>query len=389
MSLFVEVEALQRRKRGEDICGDAFVSRKLPAENRVIAVLSDGLGSGVKANVLASMTAAMAVRFAASNMDFTRSAEIMMDALPVCQVRRISYATFTIVDTRLSGGTRIIEMGNPGFMLVRDGRVVEVETRQTHSPRWADRSMLYADLDTQAEDRLIVLSDGITQAGMGSSEYKLGWRREGCARFVEQRVRETPGLSARQLAREIVSQALLCSPSHQPADDMTCGVIYFRRPRRLLVLTGPPFHKASDLECATLIRDFEGRKAICGGTTATIVARELGREISTQLRQATHDLPAISTMPGVDLVTEGILSLTRTAQYLEAEEPVNAQDAAARLMKLLLDSDVIQFVVGTRVNEAHQDPSLPIDLDIRRNIIKRLAQTLRARYLKEIDIRYI
>ena len=389
MSLFVEVEALQRRKRGEDICGDAFVSRKLPEENRVIAVLSDGLGSGVKANVLASMTAAMAVRFVASNMDFVRSAEIMMDALPVCQVRKISYATFTIVDTRLSGVTRVIEMGNPAFMLVRDGTVLDVPTRELHSPKWADRSMLCADVQMQAEDRLIVVSDGITQAGMGSARHKLGWRREGCVRFVQERVREAPGLSARQLAQEIVGQALRCTDDHRPADDMTCGVIYFRQPRQLLVLTGPPFHQGSDAECAALIRDFPGRKAICGGTTATIVGRELGREITTQLRSASHDLPATSTMPGVDLVTEGILSLTRTAQYLEADEPVHKQDAAAQLMKLLLDCDVIQFVVGTRVNEAHQDPSLPVDLDIRRNIIKRLAQALRTRYLKEVDIRYI
>lgn len=389
MSLFVEVEALQRRKRGEDICGDAFVSRKLPDENRVIAVLSDGLGSGVKANVLASMTAAMALHFAASDMDFVRSAEIMMDALPVCQVRRISYATFTIVDTKLNGGTHIIEMGNPRFLLVRDGSVLDVPTTEMQSPKWSDRSMLCADIDTQAEDRIIVLSDGITQAGMGGERHKLGWRRDGCASFVEQRVAEQPGISARQLAREIVGQAIRCTDSHQAADDMTAGVIYFRQPRNLLVLTGPPFQEGSDQHCAQLIRDFPGRKAICGGTTATIVARELGRDITTQLRSASRDLPATSIMTGVDLVTEGILTLTRTAQYLEAEEPVQHDDAAAQLVKLLLESDVIQFLVGARVNEAHQDPSLPVDLDIRRNIIKRIAHTLSARYLKEVETRYI
>ncbi len=389
MSLFLEVESVQRRKSGEDICGDAFVTRRIPEEKRWLAVLSDGLGSGVKANVLASMTAAMAVRFAASDMEFTRSAEIMMDALPVCQTRRISYATFTIVDTRLTGGTRIIEMGNPRFLLVRDGQVVDVPARETRSPRWSDRSMLFSEPDTRAEDRLILLSDGITQAGMGSAWHKLGWRREGCARFVEQRVRQEPGISARQLAEEIVHRALGCTRDGRPADDMTCSVLYFRRPRRLLVLTGPPFHQPSDREVAALIRDFPGRKAICGGTTATIVARELRREVKTRLASASRDLPAVSTLAGVDLVTEGILTLTRTAQYLEAEEPVRAQDAAASLTRLLLESDALEFVVGTRINEAHQDPSLPVDLDIRRNIIKRIAHTLQTRYLKEVDIRYL
>ena len=133
--LFLEVDFDQRRKEGEYICGDSFLTRKTPGENRVVSVLSDGLGSGVKANILSSMTATMALRFVEENMEFPHSAEIMMDALPVCQVRHISYATFTIVDSVLHGWTRIFEMDSPECFLVRNGDIVPLQRRSVSSSR--------------------------------------------------------------------------------------------------------------------------------------------------------------------------------------------------------------------------------------------------------------
>jgi hypothetical protein len=387
-SLFIEVDFCQVRKKRENICGDAFYSQKIPEEERVISVLSDGLGSGVKANILASMTARMAVRFAAGDMDFTRCAEVMMDALPVCQVRRISYATFTIIDTRAHGETRIIEMDNPPFLLVRGGVVVPVAMEEITSERWPDRKLRMSHLVMQPEDRIVVCSDGITQAGLGNPRYPLGWREDGCRDFVLDRVTRDPQVSARRLARAVVSGAIDKEPEHQAHDDMTAGVIYFRKPRKLLLLTGPPFDRANDAVYARMLDQFDGRRVICGGSTANIVARELGREITMSLEDSTGDLPPLSRMPGVDLVTEGILTLTHTARVLEGSAPVNG-NAASKLAELLRDSDRIEFVVGSRINEAHQDPQLPMDVEIRRNIVRRMAQCLEEKYLKEVTMKCI
>lgn len=388
-SLFLEVDFAQRAKTGEAICGDSFISQRVPGENRLLAVLSDGLGSGVKANILSSMTATMALKFAASNMDFLHSAEVMMDALPVCQVRKISYATFTVVDSVLHGWTRIIQMDNPSFLLVRDGKIVDVPQREVCSPRWSSRKILLSEILNRPEDRIVIFSDGITQSGMGSWANPLGWRDEGCREFVEKRVRHDPSISARHLATAVLQEALAKENHGKAGDDMTCAVLYFRRPRKLMLLTGPPFSREKDGEYAHLLADFPGRKVISGGTTADIVARELGRTITTDLSTIRSGLPPISHLEGVDLVTEGILTLTTTQKLLDSGEGLKSGNPAARLANYLLESDVIDFVVGTRVNEAHQDPSLPVELEMRRNIVRTLARTLEEKYLKQTRIRFI
>ena len=387
--LFIEVDFQQNRKHGQNICGDAFQLHKIPEQARVISVLSDGLGSGVKANILASMTASMACRFAASNMDFVHCAEIMMDALPVCQVRKISYATFTIVDCRNSGRTRVIEMDSPAFLLVRRGRIVPLASEEMASPRWQDRRLRFTQLDMEPDDRLVLYTDGISQAGLGSAEYPLGWREDGCRDFVLDQVADNPSISARHLAENILVAALTREPRRRAQDDMSAGVIYFRRPRRLIVLSGPPFSKDRDGEYARMLDQFDGKRVICGGTTATILGRELNREVSLDLRGSSLDLPPLSRMAGVDLVTEGILTLTSAAQMLEDQALLRENNPAAMLVDLMLESDIIEFVVGSRINEAHQDPKLPVDIEIRRNIIKRVAKTLEDRYLKEVSVRYI
>lgn len=385
-TLFIEVDFEQCRKHGQNICGDAFQLHKIPEQNRVISVLSDGLGSGVKANILASMTASMAVRFAEDNMDFLRSAEIMMDALPVCQVRKISYATFTIVDCTTRGATRIIEMDNPSFLLARRGRAIPFPSTEKTSQRWKDRKLRFTELTMEPEDRIVVCSDGISQAGLGTPHYPLGWREESCRDFVLAHIAENPSISARHLAEELLRGALSREKFRRAQDDMSAGVIYFRRPRRLLVLSGPPFSKERDKEYAKMLETFKGKKVICGGTTAGIIGRVLNREIHMDLRGASLELPPISRMKGVDLITEGILTLTRAAQLIEENAFPRADNPAALLVNLLLESDVIHFVVGSRINEAHQDPNLPVDIEIRRTIIKRIAKVLEDRYLKEVSV---
>lgn len=387
--LFLEIDVTQKAKEGQSICGDAFMSQPAQEKNRIISVLSDGLGSGVKANILSSMTASMALRFVASDMDFLHSAEIMMEALPVCQVRKISYATFTIVDSVLKGWTRIIEMDNPKTIFIRDNQVLPLTYREVESPRWNKRKILLSEILTKPEDRIILLSDGITQSGMGSWSHPLGWGERGCQELALDVIKKRPYISAQELSELILEEALSKEPLRKAGDDMTCSVMYFRRPRNLILLTGPPFAKDKDGEYAAMLGDFEGAKVVCGGTTADIVARELGREIETDLSTGAPGIPPLSIIKGVDLVTEGILTLTEANKILKSGEGLDRKNPAADLARLLMGNDVIQFVVGTRINEAHQDPSLPVEIEIRRNIVKNLSDTLRCKYLKKTSIRYI
>jgi hypothetical protein len=382
--VFVEVEAAQRNRYGEDICGDAFKTLRLADEGRVIAVLSDGLGHGVKASILSLMTATMALKYTAKDADVVRAAEVIMDALPVCQVRKISYATFTVVDIFSDGATRVVEMDNPPVILLRGGQAQQMDFEEVSSPRYNDRVIRVYNLTMRPGDRLIFTSDGITQAGLGSERMRLGWRIKGCREFVEETVARDPSISARNLSQKILGQALRQEPFQRAYDDMTAAVIYFRHPRRAIVLTGPPYAAHRDREFAHMLAEFPGRKIICGGTTANIVARELGRTICDTLHAGTiSDIPPGAEMEGVDLVTEGILTLTRVARLLEQDDAPREKNPATQLYNILLDSDSIEFVVGARINEAHQDPNLPIDLEIRRNIIRRISKVLEEKYLKE------
>ena len=388
-SLFIEIGSHQEHKATESCFGDSVLSEKLPEEQRIISVLSDGLGSGVKANILSSMTTRMAMKFVESDLDLVRSAEVMMQALPVCQVRKISYATFSVVDAMLEGKTRIYEMDNPQCFIIRDCKQFHPSHHEISSPNWKDRIIHVYQLTAQEEDRIIIMSDGVTQAGLGNPLYPLGWQREGVWKFIENQIRRHPTISAYDLAKAIVHEALDKEPDKKAGDDISCTVIYFRKPRKLLLLSGPPFDEEKDNEIAEMIDYYDGKTAICGGTTANIIERELC--LTCEMDKTTFDpnIPMASIMPGIDLVTEGILTLTEVYRMLKEGIDEDKDNAATRLAHLLLESDHIDFVIGTKINEAHQDPNLPMELDIRRNIVKKIFRLLQSKFLKEISVKYV
>ena len=388
-SLYIEIGTAQQQKYGEDCFGDTVYSKKIPEERRIISILSDGLGRGVKANILSSMTARMAMTFVESNMELLHSSEVMMDALPICQIRKISYATFSVVDTQLDGKTRIFEMDNPPFMLIRDGKAVNVRYREISSEKWKERTINISQLTNQEEDRIILISDGVSQAGLGNRLYPLGWQRQGCLNFVLEKIRKNPHISAHELAQAVVREALSKEVECRAGDDISCVVLYFRKPRKLLVLTGPPFDESRDREFAEMVADYDGKTAVCGGTTANIIERELCLKCEIDKTSFDDKIPLCSTMEGVDLVTEGILTLTDVYRMLKEGIDTDRNNGATRLANLLLGSDKIDFVVGTKINIAHQDPNLPMELEIRRNIVKKIFRILQDKYLKEISVRYI
>lgn len=406
---FIEVGHYQLRKSGQGAAGDTFLSQKHEGDGRIITALSDGLGSGIKAGVLSTLTATMAMKFVAADIPIRRAAKIIMDTLPVCKERGISYATFTLVDVAQDSRVRIMEYDNPGYVLVRKGTSIEpikqctsIERKNIKTAPSIDSALYYSDFTGLPGDRLVFFSDGVTQAGMGSRLSPFGWGLENVQDFILGAIAEEPEISARELAREVVVQAQQ-RDAFKPMDDITCGVIYFRHPRDLLILSGPPVNPEHDGEMAHDFMAFPGRKIACGGTTANILSRELGKPIKIDLRNLDPAVPPTSSMDGVDLVTEGIITLGRVSEILALSERMDRPSAgqggsyaegerengATKIVDLMLDSDRITFVVGTKINEAHQDPNMPVELEIRRNVVKRIQALLMGQYLKDVTIRYI
>lgn len=390
---FIEMDACQITKDGMRICGDVFLMERRSESDRIVATLSDGMGSGVKANVLATLTAEMGQRFVLSDADVKKSAETILDTLPVCRERKISYATFTLADIHTDGVVNLIEYDNPPTVWIRgnDIRIIErTEERLDREGAFRPEVLRSATCRLITEDRLIFCSDGVVQSGMGTTAQPLGWRMKGFEEYIEELVRENPGISAGEMATKVVRRAM-ANDGYRARDDISCVVAYVRRPRKLLLATGPPFEREWDAKLAARLAGFEGRKAICGGTTASIVAREWNRSLAVDLSSRSDEVPPSARLEGSDLVTEGMLTLGKTAEILEShtEIPKEGANAAERLTRLLRESDEVSFLVGTRINEAHHDPTLPFELGIRRTLIGRIRQSLENQYLKRTDVMYI
>ena len=385
--MFVDIGSSQKKKYNQNAYGDYFVSRRYKDTGRVIAILSDGLGSGIKANILASMTATMLLKFIEAQSDIKEACETIMNALPVCKVRKISYSTFSAIDCDEDGNAQIVEEGNPDFVWIRDNKIIEPESKTIMSTTFKNRHMHVYNLKLKMGDRIIFCSDGVTQAALGTKELKLGVRRDGLLEIILNKLNEKPFISSDELTQYIVRQIELIEPDHKLKDDTSVACFYFREPRKAMVFTGPPYDMEQDALYAKTFYTFNGKKAIAGGTTANLIARELNLEIEADRSINVGKLPGISYMKGVDLVTEGILTLTKTSEYLETG--IFQEDAAGKLAKFLLDTDVVKFMVGAKINQAHYDPNLPVEIEIRKNIIKKIAKLLEDKYTKKVEVRYV
>jgi hypothetical protein len=386
--LFIDIACAQLKKHKQNVCGDYFISQKIPEAGRLLAVLSDGLGNGIKASILARMTATMLLRSLEKDIEIKKAAEILLHSLPVCKVRGISYATFSVLDCDEDGQVNIVEEGNPDFLLIRHGEHRPVEYQEIVSAG-SDRKLKTYQFQAELGDRLIFCSDGVTQAGMGDNPaYPRGFGKDGLLDKLAKCLSAEQSLSSSALAKTIAQSAADIEPRGLPQDDISACVVYFRNPREALLFTGPPYDQEKDTYYAIIFDEFAGKKAICGGTTANIISRELDRPVSTLPEQQSGSLPPISAMSGVDLVTEGILTLTRALEYLEKER-LAEKDAAGRLVDFILQTDILRVLLGAKVNQAHYDPALPIEIEIRRNIVKKIAAVLSSKYFKKIELQYI
>lgn len=389
---YIEVNSQQRNYDGEKICGDVFLYKYIKEEERVIAVLSDGMGHGVKANILATLTATMALNFTREHKEVERIAEIIMNTLPVCSERKISYSTFTIVDIESSGRANILEYDNPSTIILKRNQVFDPGWKKVvlEKGRNAGKVLRTCTFTPSKEDRIIFCSDGVSQSGMGSEVYPFGWGRDDIAVYAATLVSSESSISATMLSGKIVTMAHK-NDSYKARDDISCATIYFREPRKLLVCTGPPYEKEKDHDLADKVQEYKGNVILCGGTTADIVARELNRTIVDELVFEDPELPPESFIDGIDLVTEGILTLQKVNEILKSyNNSVRlGKGPADKIVKLIMESDEIHFIIGTRINIAHQDPNLPVDLEIRRTVVKRIARLLEEKWLKKVSFEYI
>lgn len=389
----IEIDVQQKKPAGEIACGDVFQSKIIKEEGRTLLVLSDGIGHGVKANVLATLTAAMALKYAQFHTKPEVAAKIILNALPKSSDGKERYATFTIIELETDGLVKIINYDNPKTLIFRGGKPFqpneyELDIRGDEN---IGKVLRCREFYARKEDRLIFMTDGISQSGLGNGRFPMGWQLEQISGFIMNQISRMPDISATKLARKIMNQAVL-NDNFLIRDDATCGVIYFREPRKLMLITGPPFYKIKDIDFVSRIKNFTGKKIICGGTTAEIIARELNLHVNIQhgIKNA-NALPPAATMEGFELVSEGILTLGKVEEVLEAynSETRLEDNPPDEIVKLLLQHDVIDIIVGTRINWAHMDPEQPLELELRKFVVRRIVNILVNKFFKKVNVEYV
>lgn len=380
---FIDIAYHSLNKKGEELCGDKVEVIKM--DNRMIAVMSDGLGSGVKANILATLTSKIMITMLGKGASIKETIDTIIHTLPVCNVRKIGYSTFSVIDIDDQLNAKIIEFDNPPVFMLRNCKLYPLEKEKIRS---ADKDVWISSIQLKIGDELIMCSDGVIHAGVGHL-LNHGWEWHHVAEFLEQQ----KSMSAEKLTRRLIET---CNKlyAEQPGDDTTALTISIRTPESIQILTGPPEQASKDAKVIENFMQLRGKKIVCGGTAANIVARELKTEIITDIDYIDPFVPPTAIIKGIDLVTEGVLTLKMVLERLKkikssCEEPIfNKSDGVTKLLKLLIeDSTHIHFWVGRAINPAHQNPDFPRDLSIKTRIINEMIDVLKEMG-KNVDLHY-
>jgi hypothetical protein len=378
MSIYVETSANSLKKYGEELCGDKV--EMIRNNDKVTVVLADGLGSGVKANILASLTSKIAATMLSEGADIVEVVETIASTLPVCRVREVAYSTFSILQVDHNGLARLVEFDNPEALLLRDGKeVVLAKTTMDVEGKIIRES----NFNMIPGDACILFSDGAVHAGVGKL-LNFGWQRQNIVEYM------CSNYNADMPARLITSQLLSACNSlytEQPGDDTTVVTAKVCMDQPCTLLVGPPADANQDCDLVHKFIGMPGRKAVCGGTTSQIVSRLTGRELTVNLEYETPDVPPVGYIDGIDLVTEGVVTLGKAYKIIKkycagiysmsSVPKLDEKDGASMLAKLLLEqSTEVRFLVGRALNPAHQNPNMPFDLGIKLGLIRNIAKLL-------------
>ncbi|NPV71375.1 MAG: SpoIIE family protein phosphatase [Firmicutes bacterium] len=380
--LFIEIGKSQLNKAGEELCGDSIdISH---TADSTIVIVSDGLGSGVKANILSSLTTRIASTMLKSGCKIDEVIGTLASTLPVCKVRHLAYSTFSILQIFKDGRAYLAEYDNPAvFAGGKNGS----PPLSFNERKVGERSIRETYFTVDDGDWLCLVSDGVLHAGIGGI-WNLGWGWDRVGAYVQQLA--TKDLPAEEFAAEITA---LCKKLYggKPGDDASAVVVRIRAPRTVTVLVGPPREPADDPKVVAKLARAPGKKVVCGGTTGNMVARVLGKKIEVDLGCADGEVPPIGVIEGIDLVTEGMLTLVRVLNNLKEGVPLSRMffntDGASILTVTLLQSDRVHFIVGRAINPAHQSPGVPPLLALKPQIIDDIVRHLR-RLGKRVTVEY-
>ena len=373
---------------GEQLCGD-HVDVVEQDENSTVIVLADGLGSGVKASILSTLTSKIISTMMAEGLTIEDCVETIAATLPVCSERQVAYSTFTIIRLIDNREAEIIEYDNPAVILLRDGKNCEF-------PKTAlsigGKTIYKSRIPLRENDIFVAMSDGCIHAGVGM-ELNFGWERGDIIEFLE--TLYDVGFTAKTLTTILLDECYKLYGG-QPGDDTTACVVRIRRREPMNLLFGPPANRDDCNKMLSLFFSKEGKHIICGGTTSSIAAEYLHKRVVPKLDYLDPEVPPIAEIEGVDLVTEGVITINKVLSYakdyLEDNESYTQwsykKDGASQIARLLFEEATdINFYVGRAINPAHQNPSLPINFSIKMQLVSELSDCLR-RMGKRIKVSY-
>lgn len=363
---------------GEQLCGD-HIDIVDQGENSTVIVLADGLGSGVKASILSTLTSKIISTMMAEGLSLEDCVETIAATLPICSVRHVAYSTFTIIHLINNETAEIIQYDNPHVILLRGGKNFEYPKTELN----IGGKKIYKSVVQLCEDDIFVaMSDGCPHAGIGLA-YNFGWKREDIIDFVE--TVSVAGYTAKTLSTILIDECYKLYGG-EPGDDATACIVRIRKREPMNLLFGPPSNRDDCERMMSLFFSKEGKHIVCGGTTSSIVAKYLKKPLRTSLNYKQSDIPPIAEIEGVDLVTEGVITINRVLTYAKdylADNEKYTQwsckrDGASLICRLLFEEATdINFFVGRAVNPAHQNPDLPINFNIKMNLAAELSDCLK------------
>lgn len=363
---------------GEQLCGD-HVDVVEQSETSSVIVLADGLGSGVKASILSTLTSKIISTMMAEGMAIEECVSTIAATLPICSVRGVAYSTFTIIHLIDNETAELIQYDNPHIIFFRDNQSCEYAMSEMN----IDGKRLYKSVIGLREgDTFIAMSDGCPHAGIGMA-YNFGWKREDIISFMEPLM--FGEFTAKTLATILIDECFRLYGG-EPGDDATACVVKIRRREPVNLLFGPPSNRDDANRMMALFFSKEGKHIVCGGTTSTIAAKFLGKTVKPSLNYESSDVPPTAEIEGVDLVTEGVITINKVLEYAKDYLSENEsyehwgykRDGASLICRLLFEEATdINFYVGRAVNPAHQNPDLPINFNIKMNLVSELSECLK------------
>ncbi len=385
MALCLESGYTSLNKKNEELCGDRVESTV--CGDYTTLVLADGLGSGVKANILSTLTSKILCTMVSNEIDIEDCVETILSSLPVCKVRGVAYSTFSVIHMNSTGKGYLFEFDNPQAILLRDCKSRDFAREEMNV---LGKTVYKTALDLKAGDIVVVMSDGVIHAGVGMT-LNLGWQRPEVMEFLDNNVK--PSMSARAVACLLAG---VCNDLYlgEPGDDTTVAAVKVREKLNVSLMIGPPVDKSKDDYYISRFLSGEGKKVVCGGTSSQIVARHLKTTVRASFDFPDRDVPPIGFIDGIDLTTEGVLTMRRLLELSEkyvspkdlTPKTFTKKDGASLLAQMLFEEATdVHFYVGQSINAAHQ--GLPIDITMKLKLVESLAANLK-KMGKNVQIDY-